>query len=271
MAIDINAMWDFSKPALSEERFRAALATAQGDDALILKTQIARSWGIRRDFERARQVLAEVEPALKTAGAEAQVRYWLELGRTHASATHTEAQLSADAKTRARSAYDQALAVARKARLDGLAIDVVHMYAFIDTSPASQLKWADEALALVLASDQRSAKDWEASVRNNRGYALQQLKRYDDALAEFRLALAAREKQGRPRGIRIAHWMIASTLRLMGRLDEARDIQLRLEREWDADKEPDPYVFEELEAIYKAQGNAERAAHYAARLKESNK
>ena len=43
MAIDINALWDFSKPALSEERFRAALATAQGDDALILKTQIART------------------------------------------------------------------------------------------------------------------------------------------------------------------------------------------------------------------------------------
>ena len=63
--------------------------------------------------------------------------------------------------------------------------------------------------------------------------------------------------------------MIANTLRLMGRLDEARDIQLRLEREWDADKEPDPYVFEELEAIYKAQGNTERAAHYAARLKAS--
>lgn len=169
----------------------------------------------------------------------------------------------------AQSAYDQALAIARKARLDGLAIDVVHMHAFIDTAPANQLKWADEALALVLASDQRAAKDWEASVRNNRGHALQQLGRYDDALAELRLALAAREKQGRPGRIREAHWMIANTLRLMGRLDEARAIQLRLEREGDEAKEPDPYVFEELEAIYKAQGNAERAAHYAARLKAS--
>ena len=94
-----------------------------------------------------------------------------------------------------------------------------------------------------------------------------QLKRYDEALADFKLLLAAREKQGRPGGIRIAHWFIAKTQRLQGRLDEARDTQLRLEREWDAAGQPDPYVFEELEALYKTRGDSERAAHYAARLK----
>ena len=267
MALDVNALWDYNKPALSEERFRAALATAQGDDALILKTQIARSWGIRRDFERARQILAEVEPRLDTAGSEAQVRYWLELGRTYCSAAHDDASQTDGAKARARTAYGNALALARAASLDSLAIDTLHMFAFVDRTPADELKWADQALAVLAASTQADAKGWEASLRNNRGYALQQLRRYDEALSEFKLALAARERQGKPRGIRIAHWMIASTLRQMGRLDEARDIQLRLEREWDADREPDPYVFEELEAIYRAQGNAERAEHYAARLK----
>ncbi|HYJ97274.1 MAG TPA: hypothetical protein VEX14_04360, partial [Burkholderiaceae bacterium] len=113
MAIDLRPLWDFSKPALSEERMRAALATAQGDDALILKTQIARSWGLRRDFAKARQILAEVQPQVAQAGAEAQVRYWLELGRTWASATHTPEQLTAEAKTQARSAYDRALAAAK--------------------------------------------------------------------------------------------------------------------------------------------------------------
>lgn len=271
-AVDLKALWDFGKPALSEERFRAALATAQGDDALILRTQIARSHGLRRDFARARQILAaEVEPSLDKAGAEAKVRYWLELGRTWGSATHKPEELTADAKKAARDAYDRALATAKGAGLDGLAIDTVHMYAFIDTAPEDGIKWADEGLAIVRTSDQPAAKNWEASLRNNRGYALVQLKRYDEALVDLKLALAAREKQGRPGGIRIAHWMIAMTLRHMGRLDEARDIQLRLEREWDAAGEPDPYVFEELEAIYKAQGNRERAAHYAARLKATPK
>ena len=267
MAIDVNALWDFGQPALSEQRFRAALATAHGDEALILKTQIARTWGLRRDFERARHVLAQVEPQLNGAGAEAQVRYWLELGRTHSSVAHDDASQTDDAKARARTAYGNALALAKAAQLDSLAIDTLHMLASVDRTPADELKWADQALAVMAASTQADAKQWEGSLRNNRGYALQQLGRYDEALADFELALVAREKQGQPGNIRIAHWMIANTLRRMGRLDEARAIQLRLERECDAAGQPDPYVFEELEAIYRAQGNAERAAHYAARLK----
>src|SRR6185503_11543212 len=262
MAIDLRPLWDFSKPALSEERFRAALATAQGDDALILKTQIARTYGLRRDFERARQILAEVQPQIAQAGAEAQARYWLELGRSWASATHKPEQLTDEAKTQARSAYDHAFATAKAAKLDGLAIDTVHMYAFIDTAPEDGIKWADEGLKLAKASTQPAARRWEAVLRNNRGVSLNQLKRHDEALAEFKLALPLYEAGGNASDTRIAHWMIAYTLRLLGRLDEARDIQLRLEREWDEAKEPDPYVFEELEAIYKAQSNAERAAHY---------
>lgn len=260
-------MWDFSKPDVSEQRFRAALARAKGDEALILQTQIARTWGLRRDFERARQILAEVQPQIERAGAEAQVRYWLELGRTWASAAHKPQQLTPEAKTQARNAYDRAMATAKAAKLDGLAIDTVHMYAFIDTDPESGIKWADEGLRLAKASAQPAARRWEATLRNNRGVALNQLKRHDEALAELKTALHLIEADGRVNDTRVAHWMIAHTLRLMGRLAEARDIQLRLEREFDADKQPDPYVFEELEAIYKAQGNAERAAHYAARLK----
>jgi tetratricopeptide (TPR) repeat protein len=267
MAIDPRPLWDFSKPALSEERFRAALANAQGDDALILKTQIARTHSLRRDFDRARQILAEVQPQIGQAGAEAQVRYWLELGRTWASATHKPEQLTSEARAQARDAYDRALAIAKAAKLDGLAIDTVHMYAFIDTAPEDGIKWADEGLKLAKASTQPAARHWQAVLHNNKGVALNELKRHDEALAEFKIALPLYEAGGTKTYIRIAHWMIGHTSRLLGRLDEAREIQLRLEREWDADKEPDPYVFEELEAIYKAQGNAERAAHYAARLK----
>ena len=270
-AVDLGTMWDFSNPAASEERFRAALAAASGDDALILKTQIARTWGLRRDFGRARQVLAEVESDPAKAGAEARTRYWLELGRTWGSAAHKPEELTPDAKANARQAYDRALAIAREAGLDALAIDALHMYAFIDTDPADGLKWADAGLAIALASSQPAARNWEASLRNNRGYALHRLGRNEDALAEFRRALAARERQGRAENIRVAHWMIAMTLRHLGRLGEALEIQLRLEREWDAAGRPDPYVYEELELIYRAQGQAERAGHYAALLKSSRK
>jgi len=62
---------------------------------------------------------------------------------------------------------------------------------------------------------------------------------------------------------------IAWTLRALGKLDEALAIQLRLEHECDEAGEPDPYVFEELELLYQALKDSERAAHYAARRKAS--
>ncbi len=84
MAIDISNLWDFNNPELSEQRFRSALPTASDDDALILQTQIARTYGIRRNFSQAQQILAGIEPQIQSASVEAQVRYYLELGRTYA-------------------------------------------------------------------------------------------------------------------------------------------------------------------------------------------
>ena len=64
---------------------------------------------------------------------------------------------------------------------------------------------------------------------------------------------------------RVAQWMVAWTLRALHRTAEALEIQLRLERECDAAGAPDPDVYAELELLYGALGNAERAAHYAKR------
>ena len=63
MAIDLAPLWNFSQPELSEQRFRAALAGASRDDALILQTQIARTYGLRRDFAGAQQILKSIEAA----------------------------------------------------------------------------------------------------------------------------------------------------------------------------------------------------------------
>ena len=264
MAIDLTPLWDFSKPELSEQRFRAALETTKGDDALILHTQIARTHGLRKDFAKARAVLAAIEPQMKTAGNEARARYALELGRTYASATHTREMLTDAAKVNARMAFTEALAVAKSGALDALAIDAIHMFAFIDNAPADQLKWAQEALVVAVASNQPAARRWEGSIRNNLGMALHGLSRFGEALAQFKQALAIREQGDDLGRTRVAHWMVAWTLRAMNRVDESLEIQLRLEKEWAAANEPDPYVFEELEALYRGKGNEERASHYSA-------
>lgn len=266
-AVDVNALWDFGNPALTEERLRAAQATASADDALILQTQIARTYGLRGDFVQAQALLDAMQPQLDGASAEVRVRHALESGRTLSSATHPPASQTPEVKARARGAFLRAHALAREARLDGLAVDAMHMMAFVDTDPVAQLAWDQQALALVETSDQPAAKRWEASLRNNLGMALHTLKRYDEALAQFEQAMVLRERGQDAEATRIAYWMVAWTLRALGRTDEALAIQLRLEREGDAAGAPDPYVFEELELLYRARGDEPRAQLYAARLK----
>lgn len=263
MAIDLASLWDFNNPEVSEQRFRAKLEAATEDDKIVLQTQIARTYCLRKDFLKAQEVLKSVASDVPAAGSEARTRYALELGRTYASAAHPPVLQTAESKTLARASYESALAIAKGANLDGLAIDAIHMLAFVDTSPADQLKWGQEALAVVEASSQPEAKKWEASVRNNVGYALHQLGRFDEALVQFKRAVVLRERGTNAGSTRAAHWMVAWTFRALGRMEEALEIQLRLERECEAAKAPDRYVYEELEILYRARGDEVRAKHYA--------
>lgn len=271
MTLDINAMWDYSKPELSEQRFRAALDGASADERIILQTQIARTHGLRRNFTKAREVLALLEPAQTGASDEARVRYLLELGRTYASTAHTKADQTADDLEQARNLYLQAHAEAAKARLDFLAIDALHMMPCVDTEPAQQLQWNERALSYMERSDQPEVKKWEASLRNNVGYAKYLAGEYDAAIEQFQLSRAAHERANRVRGTRVADWMIAWTLRAQQKYPQALSMQLALERAWEADGEVDPYVFEELEHLYRVTGNEERAAHYATKRLEATR
>lgn len=266
-AVDLAALWDFSRPELSEQRFRQALAGASGDDALVLQTQIARSFGLRKDFAAARRQLAAIEGAVKAAGPEARVRWALESGRTWASATHADDSLTPEAQRQARAHFTQALDLAREAKLDALAIDAVHMFAFIDTTPQQQLEWAQQALAISLASSQPDAQRWEASIRSNLGLALHRLGRYPEALAQFEQAQALREKGGNAASVRVAKWRVAWTLRALRRGPEALKMQLQLEAEAEAAGAPDLYVFEELALLYREQGDVAKSVHYE-RLRE---
>jgi tetratricopeptide (TPR) repeat protein len=238
---------------------------ANPDDALILQTQVARTWGMRKDFVKARDILAQLEPQLAQASPEAQARWNLEMGRTWASPAHTAQQRSDEAKVHARHYDMRAYEIARDAKLDGLAIDALHMMVMVDEAPAQQLAWNMKAIAYMEASNQPAAKRWAGSLYNNTGYALQQAGRFDDAIAMYRKSLAAYEEAGRVDDARVAHWMIASTLRAQGRLADALAIQQRLEREWDAAGAPDAYVYEELEQLHRTLGNDALARDYAAK------
>jgi tetratricopeptide (TPR) repeat protein len=266
MPVDLASLWDFSDPAGSEQRFAALLPTSSPEDAFILRTQIARSFGIRGDFDRARSALEALTPALAVATAEGIVRYHLELGRTLCSATHPR-ELQTDAtRAAARAHWQRALDLAREEHLDALAIDAIHMMAFADPAPSAQLFWGLKALEVCAASPQPAARRWEASIRNNIGFALHALGRFDDALAEFTTARELRESMGNPADERAARWAIAWTLRALGRTDDAIQMQLQIDDECTRAGEQSPYACEELALLYDAKGDARTASRYRLRL-----
>jgi tetratricopeptide (TPR) repeat protein len=113
------------------------------------------------------------------------------------------------------------------------------------------------------AADPR-ARRWDAAALNNIGSTLNEAGRHAEALDVLRQAQAAYERQGRTYNVRVARWMVAHTLRRMGRLDEALQLQRALEADWAAAGGADPYVFDEIAEIHAARGDADRAAHYRA-------
>jgi tetratricopeptide (TPR) repeat protein len=262
--LDIDGMWDFAKPAESEARFRAALATVNGDDALILRTQIARTMSLRGRFDDAHRELDIVEPLLPSAkGAEPKVRTLLERGRTLRSSQQP---------VQARPLFELAFEAADKAKpkLENLAADALHMMALAESGVDAQIEWNRRALAYARAASDPKARNWEAPVLNNLGAALNDAGRHGEALNVLQHALAVRERQAKPEPIRVARWMVAHTLRLLKRTDEALAMQLALEREWAAAGEADPYVFEELALLYAAKGDAARAAQYRDKHKRAS-
>lgn len=266
MALDLDALWDFDRPAASEQRFRDAVANASADEQLILQTQIARTFGMRRDFAKAREILSTLEGKLAHASAEVRARYELELARTYASATHRPPLPTAQDRERAGRGFLEAFDVAQRAGLDDLAIDALHMMVFVDTDPSQQRAWNEKAIVYLERSTRPEAKRWEGPLRNNLGYAKHLQGDYEGALREFRLSRAAYEREGKDKSARIADWMIAWTLRAQKKYDEALAMQLKLEKAFDAAGEPDPYVYEELEHLYRAIGNDAEAKRYAAKL-----
>lgn len=251
----IVEMWDFADPAKSEQRFRDALAAASGDWRLELQTQIARTYSLRERHAEAHRLLDQVEPQLAGAGLKPRLRYLLERGRTFNSAGD---------KAAARPLFLQAWELGGAGGEEDLAIDAAHMVAIVEGGEKA-LEWNRRALAMAEAARDPAARRWKASLLNNMGVELKQLGRYDEALGDFERALAAYQQRGDARTIRIARWMVGNTLRLLGRHDEALGIQLALDRELTAAGETDPYVLEELAALYKARGEPDKARIYAER------
>ncbi len=256
--MNIDSYWEYSDPAASEARFRAALPQATADERLELLTQIARTHSLRRQFAQAHTVLDEVEPQLSGAGPAPRARYLLERGRTHNSAGD---------KARSAELFRQAWEAASAARLDGLAVDAAHMLAIVEP-PASAAQWTMRGVELARASTDAKARGLLPALLNNHAWNLFEERKYEEALVVFREAETAWHATGRQPQGRIATWSVARGLRALKRHDEALRLQTGLEREWQVAGAADGYVFEEIAENLEALGRTAEATAYFRRAEQ---
>ncbi len=238
--LDFDLLWDYDNPAHTERKFRDLLPTAQSSEDTSyygqLLTQIARTEGLQRKFDDAHRTLNLVQTLLDEANTTTRIRYLLERGRVFNSSGRP-----ADSKALFIQAWEQA----RADRQDFYAVDAAHMLAIVE-SPENQFEWNSKALGLAERSSDAQTRKWMGSLYNNMGWTYFESKRYDKALETFHLALICRDEEGDPQNIRIAKWCVAKTLRFLGRVKEALEIQQSLLAEYEKSGGSDGFVFEEL-------------------------
>ncbi len=254
----LDDLWDFDDPAASGARFRAAIDVAEADGdrtaADEARTQLARSLGLREQFDEAHEILDQVD-ADHPADDRVRVRSHLERGRLLRSSGDAAASVMP---------FERAWELAGTIGEDGLAVDAAHMLALVD-APPGEATWHERALDLAHTSPDPAARRWRGSLWNNIGWARFQAGDLAGALAAFETALAARREQGRAKETRVAEWCVARCLRALGRPTEALAIQERLARETAAAGEPeDGYVAEEIgECLLTMDRGNEARPHFA--------
>lgn len=191
----LDDLWDFSDPAGSEVRLRAA-AEDETDAATRaeLETQVARALGLQERFDEADALLDAV--AIEDSAVAARAA--LERGRVRNSAGDAEA------------AVPYFLAAADAASGDGLTflqVDALHMLAIAEPDQAGE--WTSAALrALDGVSDPRTLR-WNVSLHNNTGWRLFDAGRVAEAIAEFETARDAATRWGTPQQVQWADEALA--------------------------------------------------------------
>lgn len=206
--INPRPVWDFSDPAASEQRFAYLAERSPASERACWLTQVARAQGLQGRFDEA---FALLESLSSDDHPEVAVRVALERGRLLRS--------SGDPAT-ARPWFERTIALAEESGLEELELDGWHMLALV-APPAESNELHERAIARARAASDPAAHNWDASLLNNLGMNHADAGDFTRALPVFEAALAARTRIGDPETIRVARWMVAWTLRNLGRRDAA--------------------------------------------------
>ncbi|OQS03616.1 hypothetical protein THRCLA_04065 [Thraustotheca clavata] len=250
--------WNFNDPQATERVFQELIAsTSSPIEKLLLQTQVARTYGLRDQFDQAKQVLDAIEAqshgleCTLVDAAELKVRLHLERGRMLRSSKKPE---------EARPEFLKAFQVAQDNKMDELAIDAIHMIALV-VNANEALTWTQRGFELAKESEDLNARNWDAALANNIGWTYHDQGEFNKALEYWKIALTAYERIGKADNIRIAKWMIARGYRSLKQHDQALEILHELEK----NPSSDGYVFEELGENYLALGQADKTKPYFAK------
>ena len=202
---DPTPLWDFDDPAGSEQRFREAAAIAEGADQLVLLTQVARALGLQERYDEAHGVLDH----LATSDQEVATRISLERGRLLRSAGRAR---------RGAAPLRGGRGVGARAGLDVLLIDALHMVALVAAGRRAALSQPGGAGRCARPPTyRRCARLGRLTAQQHRHDPRRCRRLRVAALAAFEEALTARERIGDAARTRVARWMVAWTLRNLGR------------------------------------------------------
>lgn len=239
--VDFDKLWDYSKPAETEKKFREILPQAEksGDIPYLIEliTQIGRTQGLQMKFEDAHRTLDRAELLLSDNYKRPKVRYMLERGRTYNSSKVYD---------KARELFLQAYDLAKMCGEDNLKVDAAHMMAIVGKGEES-LKWNEIAMKDAENSSDPKAKNWLGSLYNNTGWTYHNMEKYDKALELFERNVIWHTEKNSKFPLIIAKWCVARTLRSLNRVDEALEMQLALKKEVEEKGfDEDGYISEEI-------------------------
>jgi tetratricopeptide (TPR) repeat protein len=168
--------------------------------------------------------------------------------------------------------FEEAWRLARDCGEDFHAVDAAHMLGYVLDGEES-VRWHEEGLALVRATNDKRTKRWHFRLLSNLGKKHVARDRFDNALRVYAEAARVCEEQDlSPETRRDARWNIAHAHRKAGEVDRALEIQRELETEVAASAEkPDGYVYEEIAECLLALDRADEARAYFARAYEQHK
>ena len=252
----IDTMWNYGKPEETREKFLELLkeqeATAPLEYTLELKTQIARTFSLQANFEKAHGILDEVESQLTSDTPVAKVRYLLERGRSFNSDGKKE---------KARQLFVSSYSEARTISAANYAIDAAHMVAIAAKDLDEKIAWSEKGIAEAKSAEDPKVKRWIGVFYNNMGWDLFEAKRYEEALEKFQQCENFHREQANEGPLSRAKWSVAKTYRLLGKTEESLKIQLALLEATNGVDESG-YGYEELAELYFVKGDKEKSSNF---------